>query len=142
MLTLRTLRFVLTFALALGIPSASAHQVPFSYVDLRLNHGQADVVVVAHIIDLAHDLTIASPESLLTSDILATHVAAIQSLVSARVSWRDGRGRPLGTPQWTGIEPLPERQSIRLTGRLPDAVDAPAVMLDARMFPYDPAHQT
>lgn len=142
MLTLRTLRFVLAFALALGIRSASAHQVPFSYVDLRLNHGQADVVVVAHIIDLAHDLTIASPESLLTPDILATHVAAIQSLVSARVSWLDGRGHPLGTPQWTGIEPLPERQSIRLTGRLPNAVDAPAVMLDARMFPYDPAHQT
>ena len=44
---------------------ASAHPIPFSYLDLRLRPDGIDGTLVAHIYDVAHDLRIEPMERLL-----------------------------------------------------------------------------
>ncbi len=44
---------------------AAAHPVPFSYVDLRLGSTAVEGIIVVHMFDAAHDLTVDPPERLL-----------------------------------------------------------------------------
>jgi hydrogenase/urease accessory protein HupE len=122
---------------------ASAHPVPFSYLDLRVDRGSIDATVVAHIFDLAHDLNVDPPERLLEPGVAAARGRAMIDLLSPRLSVTvDGRQVPA---RWSGVEAIPDRQSIRF--HLSFALAAPAaavgvVGVDANFFPYDPNHQT
>src|SRR5215510_10534178 len=58
----------LTSFLVLAVVTVYAHPAPFSYLDLRLNRaqeGQIEGVLVVHVIDVAHDLSVTPPEILL-----------------------------------------------------------------------------
>jgi len=136
-----TLRFLVLACCLIWARPAAAHQVPFSYVDVRLGPAAVDVTVVAHVIDAAHDLNVDRPERLLERISLDRAAGELTALVEARLRLA-ADGRPLRVAEWSRPEPLPERQSVRLHGRF--AVGAlPGVLgVNARMFPYDPAHQT
>jgi len=128
--------------LATALP-AGAHPVPFSYLDLRLSGqpaGEIEGSLVVHIFDVAHDLTIDPPERLLDAACVDQQAAAIVALFRPRLVINAG-GRP-ASAQWSQVEILTDRQSLRVHVRY--ALDsAPgAVTVTAAMFPYDPAHQT
>jgi hypothetical protein len=119
--------------------SAAAHPTPFSYIDLVLRVDRIDGSVVVHIYDAAHDLGVVSPDRLLDPAVLETSRVALETLLSTRLGITT-EGRPL-VPEWTGAEPLPEQQGVRLRFRLPVAHPG-SLVLRPIVFPYDPLHQT
>jgi hydrogenase/urease accessory protein HupE len=119
---------------------ASAHPVPFSYLDVQLQPSSIDVSLVVHVFDLAHDLQVSPPERMLEPAIVMERASTIQAMLAPRlVLAADGR---LLTAEWGDTEVLRDRQSIRLRFRYPTASSAGAIALDTVMFPYDPVHQT
>jgi len=133
---------LVTAALALFVLArpASAHPVPFSYLDLRVQSDSIDGTLVAHIFDVAHDLKIDPPERLLDPAEVSRYGAVIVSLLAPRLEV-SADGRVL-TPVWSMPDVVVDRQSVRL--RVGFAVDrAPGIVaVTASLFPYDATHQT
>jgi hydrogenase/urease accessory protein HupE len=127
-------------AIVLPARTAIAHPVPFSYLDLRLSSSEIDGTLVVHIFDAAHELTIEPAERLLDATTAAAQAAVLEQRLTPRLQIAADGGSL--TPEWTGVEVLPDRQSIRLhlTYRLARAPGVVAV--SAALFPYDPNHQT
>ena len=131
--------------LALGLFAlarpASAHPVPFSYLDVQLQKLQIDVSLVVHMFDLAHDLQVNPAERLLEPAVVSEREGAIRSLLAPRLELRaDGQ---LLRPEWAAPpEILRERQSLRLHLRYAVPSAPGTVAVDTVMFPYDPQHQT
>jgi hydrogenase/urease accessory protein HupE len=120
---------------------ASAHPVPFSYLDVRIESGAINVTLVAHIFDLAHDLDITPPEELLKADVARARTASMTALLGPRIVLA-ADGRPL-TPAWSSTsEVLSERQSTRFQIRYELPAPPGNIQVTATMFPYDPNHQT
>lgn len=120
--------------------SVEAHPIPFSYLDLRVEKGEIEASLVAHIIDLAHDLEGVLPEQLLDPAVAAEHAGAMAELVERRLKLSSGQQS--FTPNWLPPEVLPDRQSVRLQFRY--GLDEQPGMLEVStvLFPYDPQHQT
>jgi hydrogenase/urease accessory protein HupE len=138
---LRSLRLFLIVIIVLAAPRlATAHPVPFSYLDLRLQDGALEGTLVAHIFDLAHDLGIAPAERLLDPAVASQQSAAIARLLGARLTVT-ANGITL-TPQWSSAQVIPDRQSLKLALRYAVTGRAGTVAVTAKMFPYDPQHQT
>jgi hydrogenase/urease accessory protein HupE len=126
--------------LALASP-ATAHPVPFSYLDVRVQPSGLDITLVVHVVDVGHELKIDPAARLLDPALLGERHAAIAALLESRVKIH-ADGRLLAADGWSVPEPLPERQSIRLRTRY-QATSAPGLIaVDANFFPYDPPHQT
>jgi hypothetical protein len=127
-------------ALVLTASRVSAHPVPFSYLDLRLEGTRVEGTLVLHAFDLAHDLQIDRPERLLEETVARERIAFIQQMMGARLRFEaDGRTYP---PSWTRYELLPDRQSLRLFFTCALTSTPGVVRLSANLFPYDPVHQT
>jgi hydrogenase/urease accessory protein HupE len=124
-------------ALLLTAP-ASAHPVPFSYLDLKLDgHGLTGTLTV-HQFDLAHDMGIPNPAMAEDARFLKAHEGEIAALFDRRIHLTGSR--PLNLA-WTGIKPLPERDSIQLSFAAQGPLDG-KLTYAGNMFPYDPQHQT
>jgi hypothetical protein len=137
----RVLRSIV-IAAALWLPrAASAHPAPFSYVDLRVQPGLIQGSIVAHIYDVAHDLDIASSERLLDPAFASEQSRRFADLMTPRLAVSVDGG-PALTAEWSEIDVIPDRQSIRIHLRYRLATAPGRVAVDARLFPYDPAHQT
>jgi len=138
----RALLVTLVLLLAI-VGRAAAHPVPFSYIDVRVDHRTIDVMVVAHTYDLSHDLGIGveSPERLLEPAFLQSQAAPIIALIEARLHLAADASLLTGAT-WSAPEPLAARSSVRVHGRYDRS--GPPGLLDIRtqMFPYDPQHQT
>jgi hydrogenase/urease accessory protein HupE len=120
---------------------AYGHPVPFSYVDVRVERAALDVTVVAHVIDVAHDLKIDPPERLLETGQLNLAADGVVSLIRGRLTI-SADARPLGDIRWSPPESLPDRQSIRLRGRYEPMSSFGRLDVGTLMFPYDPQHKT
>jgi hydrogenase/urease accessory protein HupE len=117
-----------------------AHPVPFSYLDLRLGPDDIEGTLVAHIFDVGHDLQIEPPERLLDPAVMAAQAAALEAQLTPRLHVAaDGRAL---APEWTGVEVVPDRQSIRLHLRYRLDRSPGTIAVAAVLFPYDPSHQT
>jgi hypothetical protein len=125
-------------AIALIPAAALSHPAPFTYLDLRLEPTSTDVTLVAHVFDVAHDLNVNEPSQLLDPGFLDTRRADVIALFKDRVSL--GVAPATTAVEWTNIGFLAERQSLVLSGRAAPAAGELAIR--ARLFPYDPAHQT
>jgi len=130
---------VIALLLAAPLP-ASAHPVPFSYLDLRVSPGSVDGSLVLHVIDVAHELGIEPADRLLDLEFAKSHDAAIEALLAGRLAVTS-RERLLHL-RWTVSDVLPDRQSIRL--RAVAATGGPASQLSVAgvLFPYDANHKT
>ena len=133
------LTLVVVGGLALA-PPADAHPIPFSYLDLRLEPGRIEVTLVAHVIDVAHELKISPPERLLAPNVADGQLGAIANVLQPRFQLASD-GRALA-PEWSAVEVMDDRQSLKLY--LDYRLDAaPGVLgIRASLFPYDPNHQT
>jgi hydrogenase/urease accessory protein HupE len=127
--------------LLVGAPAtAFAHPAPFSYIDLRLQRDAIDGIVVAHIFDVAHDLNIDDAARLLDPAFARQQSRAFAALIGARLAvGADGR---VLEPQWSEVDTIPDRQSVRLHVRYRVSGPPGALTVDAALFPYDSAHQT
>src|SRR5881296_2302655 len=96
--------------------------------------------LTVHIYDLAHDLQIAPMERLLDSSLVSERETAIHNLLTPRFGVATD-GRPLH-PEWLRWEILKERQSVRFHFRYSSATAPGVVSISAKMFTYDPQHQT
>lgn len=136
----RSVLLCAVLAVALSSPPAVlAHAAPFSYLDLKISPDVLEGSVVVHDFDAAHDLGIADPNALHDAAFAARYRDMLMRLMDSRLAISaDGQRRTL---EWTALDTLPERQSLRLTFRSAGA--APGVLrVDALLFPYDPVHQT
>jgi hydrogenase/urease accessory protein HupE len=132
-------RLLLLLVLGVCARPASAHPAPYSYVDLRLDEGRVHGSIVVHAFDIAHELGIQPPERLLDAGAARTGGAALARLLASRIALRLD-GHPVAL-EWTRTDLAADRQGWRL------AFDASTAMagrldLEARLFPYDPQHQT
>lgn len=141
-----SLRRVALFIVVLGflVRAAQAHPVPFSYLDLRINEGQIEGSLVAHIVDLAHDLNIEPPELLLDAKTAESRRDEISQIVKSRlILFADGQ--PVDV-ELLGIEPRPDRQALSLelkvTLKLNTGGKPNALRIQCALFPYEPEHQT
>jgi hydrogenase/urease accessory protein HupE len=136
------LRGVALAFLILGclVPEVHAHPIPFSYVDLRLNAGQIEGTLVAHIVDLAHDLNVEPPETLLDAKTAESKKDAIAEIIRARLTIL-ADGQPVRL-ELLRVEPLPDRQALSCELRLDTNVKPAALRIQCALFPYDPQHQT
>ncbi len=131
-------QLALALALLVAPSLAAAHPAPFSYLDLRIGENVIDGTLVVHIIDVAHDLGIATPERLLDRAVAAGNLDRLTALVRQRMVLR---GDQLLTIQWGDVDTIPERQAIQLHFRI--HTPRPATLgIHALMFPYDRLHQT
>lgn len=129
---------MLVLALLAAPSLAVAHPAPFSYLDLRIGSDVIDGALVVHIIDVAHDLQIATPERLLDRSVAAGNLDRLTALVTQRMVLRGDQ--PL-TIQWGDVDTIPDRQAIQLHFRI--HTPRPATLeIHALMFPYDRLHQT
>lgn len=120
--------------------AAGAHPAPFSYVDLRLRGDDLEVALVAHAIDLAHELGTVTPEELRHPTVVQGHAERLFALIGSRLAIEaDGR-RLAAEPR--GLEPLPDRQAVRFTWRMRLGEAPGALEIRCALFPYDPNHQT
>jgi hypothetical protein len=119
--------------------AAVAHPAPFSYLDLFLSSGGVEGSLIVHDFDVAHDVGVDPPERLRDLALAERYRDQLTRLMDSRLRLViDGRRAPLS---WTGFEPLPERQSLRLSFRT--GGERPGrVRVEAALFPYDPIHQT
>ena len=124
----------------LALP-ASAHPAPFTFLDVRVQRDRLELSLVAHVFDVAHDTGLQTPEQLFEPAVLEQRGPQFAALLPERIRFVVD-GRSVATSRWSVVEPLPDRQSIRLEATAPlDA--APGVIgLTAYLFPYDTAHQT
>ncbi|MDP6582208.1 MAG: HupE/UreJ family protein [Vicinamibacterales bacterium] len=124
-----------------GATPAAAHPAPFSFVDVRVQATSIDVEVVLHVFDVAYELGLQPPDRVLDPTALGPRADRLAALLLDRLHISvDGRLEIVET--WANPEPLPERQSVSLRGRV-DLGRAPGVVdVAAVLFPYDPAHQT
>ncbi len=119
---------------------AEAHPVPFSYIDLRLQPSGIDATFVVHMFDAGHDLNVEPPDRLLDPELAARRASDLERLLAPRIHI-DADGATI-EPEWTGVDVVPERQSLRLHARFSTAHTPGSVVVTALLFPYDPSHQT
>lgn len=140
---MKRLRWPAAVVLALALlcaRQASAHPAPFSYIDVVLAGERADVAVVSHIYDVAHDLNVSPFDRLLDPEVVAAHDGDLAALLQPRFAL-DADGRAVTCRPSGRAELLAERQSIRVRFTC-DAARAGVVTVHALMFAYDPSHQT
>jgi hydrogenase/urease accessory protein HupE len=126
-------------AFLFGAAGAGAHPAPFSYLDLHVRDTHIEGSVTLHVLDVAHDLGIANASDLLDPSAAQRERSRVIALVSPRLSIRSG-GEPL-TLAWEQLEPAPDRDAVRLMFRATSALRG-SIAVRARLFQYDPLHQT
>jgi hydrogenase/urease accessory protein HupE len=131
---------VLTFAVFSLARPVAAHPVPFSYLDVQVQPSSVEVSLVAHIFDLAHDLQISPSDRLLDPSLAADREKAMGAMLAPRLRVA-ADGRTLDG-EWSGVELLRERQSLRFHIRYRVTSPPGVIAIDTVMFPYDPMHQT
>jgi len=129
--------FVSVFAVFATV--ASAHPAPFSYLDLHLDDGGLSGTLVVHDLDAAHDLGVASADTLLDPPTAARYRDALVALLSPRLSFTlDGAPAAI---TWGAISVVPDRQSLQLAFTV-SRTRPGRLGVNAYVFPYDPIHQT
>jgi hydrogenase/urease accessory protein HupE len=126
--------------LLLMAPHASAHPAPFSYLDVTVNDAGLSGRLVVHAIDVAHELSLPDPARLTEAVVVQAHLEAIVALMTSRVAIETD-GRPV---TWTidAVQPVAGQDAIAIAWRCRTGEGTGHLAIGARLFPYDPSHQT
>jgi hydrogenase/urease accessory protein HupE len=117
-----------------------AHPAPYSYLDLRLSPNQFDGTLTVHVIDVAHDLQITPPATLLDAVPAEARRNDILKLLQSRLSLTaDGQAIAI---ELSRVEPLPDRDALALHLRFSRHSMPGTLKIQCLLFPYDPQHQT
>ena len=129
----------IAIAVLQAVPAA-AHPAPFSYLDVQVGPQAIDAAIVLHVFDLGHDLKVEPAERFLEMTFAQSRLTDLVALITARLEVA-ADGRTLAATV-VGVEPLPDRQSVRVTLRYAMAALPGSVAIEGTMFPYDAEHQT
>lgn len=131
-------RFIaVLLALILAAP-ASAHPVPFSYLDLQVRDEAVEGRIRVHLVDLAPVLGLTDPRDLLDPRIRAAHRTRIERYLASRIALeRDGFRRA----EWGDAQVVDANEALQLEFRIPGRPEG-ALSIDTALFPTDPNHQT
>ncbi|HEU4704468.1 MAG TPA: HupE/UreJ family protein [Sphingomicrobium sp.] len=132
------LRWSALFLALLFAAPASAHPVPFSYLDLEVHDVGVDGRIRAHLVDLAPVLGIADPAQLLDPAVREASRARIERYLASRIDFEDGG---FDRAKWGAMAVVDDSQAIEISFSIPGA-PAGALVLDTNLFPADPNHQT
>ena len=124
-------------SLLLSAP-ASAHPVPFSYLDLEVHDGEIDGRIRVHLVDLAPVLGIEDPSELLQPEVRAASLGEIERYFAARI---DFEGDGFRRAEWGTAAIVDEGAALEIEFRIPGRPGG-ALSLDTNLFPADPNHQT
>jgi hydrogenase/urease accessory protein HupE len=131
---------VLTGLLLCAAQRAGAHPVPFSYLDVRVESSRITGSLVAHVIDVAHEIGVDPPERLLSGPEADAARPRIEAMLSPRLALIvDGHPTAIA---WTGLAIVSDRDALRLTFEIPLRAPAGVVTVRCALFAYDPNHQT
>ncbi len=133
-------RAALVALAVLASAPALAHDLPFSYLDLRIGGAALEARLTVHKADAAHELALVAEDTLLDPTYLAARAPELFAVLSPRLVLRAG-GRALA-PELAGAVVSPERQAIALLLRYPWASAPGAIRVRCGLFPYDPQHET
>lgn len=119
---------------------ASAHPAPFSYLDVTVKGDGLSGRLVVHAIDVAHELSLPDPARLAEPAVVEAHLEAIVALMTSRVAIETD-GRPV---TWTidAVQPVAGQDAIAIAWRCQSGQGTGHLAIGARLFPYDPSHQT
>ena len=122
---LRASIIVVALLAAVLCSPAAAHPVPFSYIDVRLDGRTAELTIVVHTFDAAHDLNVDPPELLLDSGVLAAQRDRLNALIAGRLRLSSD-GEAVMAASWGEPVALASRQSVQVKARyeLPSAPGA------------------
>jgi hydrogenase/urease accessory protein HupE len=140
MLTLwpRLSALVLLLILAALAAPASAHPVPFSYLELDVQEDAMEGRVRAHLVDLAPLLGIEDPEDLLRPEVLSARRQEIERHLASRIVLGESA---MNRAEWSGVAIVDEREALEFRFRISGEPPA-ALALRAHLFEADPIHQT
>jgi hydrogenase/urease accessory protein HupE len=122
----------------LGAAPASAHPVPFSYLDVEVSDEAVEGHLRAHLTDLAPVVGLTDPEALLQPGAIETHRAALQRYIASRIDYADNA---FARAEWGAISVVDDNEALEFTYRIPGEPKA-ALEIDTDLFPRDPSHQT
>jgi len=133
-----TAAVVLALLFAQG--TVRAHPVPFSYLDIRVQPGAMAGTLVVHILDVAHDLSVAPAARLLDPVYATTQFGAVTRLMDERLRIAlDGQAASI---HWVRLEVAAERQSLKLHFQIPSQRALASMQINGSLFPYDANHKT
>ncbi len=124
-------------ALALSAP-ASAHPVPFSYLDVEVSDTAVEGRLRMHLTDIAPVLGLSDPRQLLDPAVREAHRARIERYLASRIEFEGDR---FARAEWGAIAVVDDDEAIELEFRLPGEPEG-ALSIDTNLFPADPDHQT
>ena len=126
-------------ALALAASSASAHDQPYSYLDLRTSGAAVEGRVAAHVVDLAHGSGL-DADSLRDASYLERQRPRVVRVFLERMYVRDEGRRMEMTPG--AFEIVPDRKLVAMafTARLEAPGDG--IEVHGPLFDYEPQHET
>ena len=119
---------------------ARAHPAPFSFLDLRVSERGVEGTLTVHDLDAAHELGLGDATALLDPATAQRYAAALAGILRERVRLV-ADGVPL-TVAFSELTPIAARQALQFTLATTAARRPGRVSVDARLFPYDPQHQT
>ncbi|MBA3831798.1 MAG: HupE/UreJ family protein [Chthoniobacterales bacterium] len=120
--------------------SAQAHDLPLSYVDLRISEGRIDATVESTAKNFARELPGVDEPKLL--DAIAVEQLRDRLLASVVSGLTISVNGEILNPALTEIEPSPAQRNLRLRLQYLGGNVGRALHLHCRLFPSDPRHRT
>ena len=126
--------------LALAATGAGAHESPYSYLDLRLSDGAIEGRLAAHVVDLAHEIDVLAPDSLLHPEFTRAHLIALRTMLARSLDVTIDGARI--EPRWQGFEIAPDRRLVSFAFRA--TLDHPPgrIAVSGPLFRWEAQHET
>ena len=131
-------RLTAVFLVLFMAAPASAHPVPFSYLDIEVHDQWIEGRIRVHLVDLAPVLGVADPHELLDGHVQVARQEEVERYLASRIKFTGGR---LARAEWGDIAVVDENEAYELTFRIPGRPEG-ALTLDTNLFPADPNHQS
>jgi hypothetical protein len=109
-------------------------------VDLRLDAGRLEGSVTAHVVDLAHEIGLATPDSLCSPAWVQSHIGSLHAAIDKllRVEADGTAVRPL----WVSFQNVAGRKLVAFRWNAPHSRQPGVLCVRGPLFAYDPAHET
>jgi hydrogenase/urease accessory protein HupE len=135
-----TFGLVLTVAVVLAPRFVWAHAEPYSWVDIRLEPGTWRGTVTAHVVDLAHEIELATADSLLAPRGAERDSSLLMSVVD-RLLHLEADGVRVH-PHWTDLYLVRDRQAVAFAFEVPSPKPPQRLRLEGPVFQWEPFHET
>src|SRR5688500_7575396 len=95
---------------------ASAHPVPFSYLDLEVSDQAVEGRIRVHLVDLAPVLGLADPHALLDGHVQVAYQAQIERYLASRIAFENGG---FARAQWSPAAVVDQNEALELAFTIP-----------------------